>query len=305
MRWRKLGLLYAPDGRQEWAQSHAMIPTPLSLSDDILRIYCSHLDRDSVGRIGYLDVKPSEPTRLLKVAQSPVLDIGEPGAFDDNGVVPCCIVPTNGSFHLYYSGFQLQRKIPYTILSGIAVSESGAGPFRRALRVPVLDRTDGELFFRAVPFVMQEQGRWRMWYIGGDAWVHADGKALPTYSLRHLESDDGVRWTGRSTECLAPDRPDEIGFGRPFIIRDGPVYRMWYSVRRTSGYRIGYATSPDGLRWTRRDDEAGIACADSGWDSEMICFSAVVRAEDRWVMFYNGNGYGRTGVGVAVADPDQ
>lgn len=302
MRWRKLGLLYAPDGSKEWAQSHAMIPTPLWLSDDVVRLYVSHLDRESVGRIGYLDVRISDPTRPLEVAQNPVFDIGEVGAFDDNGVVPSCIVQADGCLRMYYSGFQLQRKIPYTIFSGVAISENCDGAFRRTQRMPILDRTEDELFFRAVPFVMRDGDRWRMWYIGGDGWVSAGGKAFPTYSMRHLESDDGLHWTGGGTECLVPNRPDEIGFGRPFIIRDGSDYRMWYSVRRTSGYRIGYATSPDGIVWSRRDAEAGIAPSESGWDSEMICFAAVLPMAGRWIMFYNGNGYGRTGVGVAALD---
>jgi hypothetical protein len=36
----------------------------------------------------------------------------------------------------------------------------------------------------------------------------------------------------------------------------------------------------------------------------MICYAAIVPSKGRWLMFYNGNGYGRTGVGVAeLASP--
>jgi hypothetical protein len=77
---------------------------------------------------------------------------------------------------------------------------------------------------------------------------------------------------------------------------------MWYSVRNISGYRIGYATSPDGYSWQRRDSEAGIGCSAEGWDSEMICYSAIVPYSGTLLMFYNGNGYGRTGIGVAIAE---
>lgn len=304
MRWRKLGLIYVPDGRQPWAQSHAMVPTPLQISDDVLRLYVAHLDHRSVGRVGYVDVALSDPTRVLAVADSPVFEIGEPGTFDDNGVVPACIVPVDGQLRLYYAGFQLQIKIPYTIFSGSATATTPDGPFRRLSRAPLLDRAEHELFFRAAPFVLLDGGKWRMWYISGGEWIQPKEKKVPSYSLRHIESDNGIDWSAPSVVCLRPDGPGEIGFGRPFVIRDGPDYRMWYSIRKVEGYRLGYATSPDGLNWSRRDKEVGIDCSETGWDSEMICFAAVVPTEQAWLMFYNGNGYGRTGFGVAVAESE-
>jgi hypothetical protein len=138
--------------------------------------------------------------------------------------------------------------------------------------------------------------------VAGSKWLTTNGKQLPLYALHHLASDDSGRWSGSGAPCLLPAAPDEIGFSRPYVLRDTQGYRMWYSIRGRASYRIGYAVSRDGLRWTRRDDEAGIAASESGWDSEMICFAAVVPAKGKWLMFYNGNGYGRTGVGVAVAD---
>jgi hypothetical protein len=75
---------------------------------------------------------------------------------------------------------------------------------------------------------------------------------------------------------------------------------MWYSIRSHSRpYRIGYAESGDGLQWERRDDEAGIEASASGWDSEMICYAAVIDVNGRRLMFYNGNRHGATGFGVA------
>jgi hypothetical protein len=270
----------------------------------VVRIYLAHLDDRSVGRVGYLDPALSDPTRPLAVSQEPVLDIGEPGTFDDNGVVPSCVLRVGDRLLLYYYGFQLQEKVPYTIFAGLAASDTIDGPFRRISRAPIIDRTDSELYFRSAPFVIRDRDRWRMWYVGGGKWLNSNGKQLPVYALRYSESDDPACWPCPGDECLTPDFPQEIGFGRPYVLRDGDRYRMWYSIRGRDSYRIGYAVSRDGLRWTRRDDEAGIAASERGWDSEMICFAAVVPAKDKWLMFYNGNGYGRTGVGVTVADPE-
>ena len=74
---------------------------------------------------------------------------------------------------------------------------------------------------------------------------------------------------------------------------------MWYCVRGDS-YRIGYAESADGLEWTRRDCLAGIAPPAEGWDSQMQAYPMVFREGGRWLMLYNGNGYGATGFGCAL-----
>ena len=305
MRWRKLGLLYAPGGRNPKALSHAMGPTPFVVSNDLIRLYIAHLDEHSVGRIGYVEVKRSDPTRPVAVVEDPVLEIGPPGTFDDNGVVPSSVVQVGNQLRLYYVGFQLQRKIPYTMFSGLAVSEDAGRTFRRASNVPLLDRGHEELFIRSAPFVLEADGEWRMWYVCAWGWTHdLSGKIVPQYDVRHVASRDGVAWQSQSTACLAPQGPDEIGLGRPFVVRHNGEYRMWYSIRTRNGYGLGYAESADGLTWTRMDEKVGIACSSTGWDSEMICYAAIVPGPERWLMFYNGNGYGRTGVGVAATDPE-
>ena len=74
---------------------------------------------------------------------------------------------------------------------------------------------------------------------------------------------------------------------------------MYYSYRGEM-YRIGYAESEDGLEWNRMDEHAGIAPSESGWDSEMICYPCLFEYEGRRYMSYNGNGYGKSGFGIAV-----
>jgi hypothetical protein len=76
---------------------------------------------------------------------------------------------------------------------------------------------------------------------------------------------------------------------------------MWYSYRGER-YRIGYAASRDGMRWLRRDDLAGIEPSSDGWDADMIEYPAVFDTRRGRFMLYNGNGYGRSGLGLAVQE---
>jgi hypothetical protein len=305
VRWRKLGRVFCAAGEHDWMQGHAFSPTAIALDGgERVRVLCAVRDGRDVGRVAWVDVAGDDPTRVLGVSARPALDIGVAGAFDDNGVTPLCVVEHEGTHRLYYLGWQLQVRVRYTLFTGLAISRDGATTFERVSQAPVLDRCDGELTVRSSCTVLREGDRWRMWYAGGgDRWVHADGVERPEYVLRHLESDDGVRWPDGGRVCLAPANEDEHGFSRPCVLRDGDGWRMWYSRRtRSQMYRLGYATSSDGLDWQRHDDEAGLDVSASGWDSEMVGLSDLAATPHGTYLFYNGNGYGATGFGVAVAE---
>ncbi|RKY15894.1 MAG: hypothetical protein DRP82_00525 [Planctomycetota bacterium] len=300
--WRKLGLVWGPDGKEWWAVSHAYLPT-VDVLEDRFRVYVSCWDKDRVGRLGYVEVDINDPTKVLYVTKEPVLDVGEPGTFDEKGVSPCCVVDMDGEKRLYYFGWQRTQTVPYLLFCGLAVSRDGGRTFKRFARVPILDRTDREPWLRSAVTILKEHNRLRMWYVAGLGWFRLGGKLVPTYNIRYAESEDGIVWHATGRVCIDFACEDEFGFGRPWVVKDGQKYRMWYSIRsKTKPYRIGYAESDDGLQWTRRDDYVGIKSSAEGWDSEMICFPCVVKANGRWYMFYNGNGYGRDGFGVAVAE---
>lgn len=301
MRWEKQGLIYVPPGTSDWAVHYAFPPTPYRLSPDVLRIYLAFCDASTVGRLGYVDVDPRDPSHVLGVSERPLLDIGQPGAFDENGLLPTSIVEHDGRLYLYYVGYQLGHKLRYYQFQGLAISDDGGHSFRRAQRTPVIDRSDAELVNRTSAFVMRDGGQFKMWYVGGSDWIMARGKSLPVYNMRYLTSDDGIRWGPEGRVVLDFASDDEHAFGRPWVLKSDAGYRMFYSVRSHSkGYRLGYAESPDGVNWTRLDDQVGIDVSPEGWDSEMIQYSSVVTVEGRTLMFYNGNNCGQSGFGYAV-----
>jgi hypothetical protein len=301
MRWEKLGRVYVARGERAWAQTRAYLPVSIGLGDDRIRVFVAFLDHDSVGRIGWVDVDAADPTRVLAVSEEPALDVGRPGEFDDSGVNPLSAFRYDGRLWLYYVGWQRSVRVPYLLFTGLAWSDDDGTSFERHGRVPVLDRTGAEPTLRSGTFVAPgRDGGFRAWYVSGDEWVESRGKMRPVYSMRYAESPDGVSWPEAGTPCLEPERPDEYGFGRPYVLDDGQRLRMWFSIRSHSrGYRLGYAESSDGIEWERRDREVGIGVSESGWDSEMIHCGWLQEAGERTYLFYNGNDYGATGFGVA------
>ncbi len=168
-----------------------------------------------------------------------------------------------------------------------------------------MDRTPDELLFRVPHTVLHERGLWRVWYGGGSRFDPGRHKTLPVYDVRYMESDDGVTFSNRGTLCV-PVGPGEQRIGRPYVLRWGNGYRMFYGYgTETTVYRLGFADSPDGVHWRRRDAELGVDVSTAGWDSEMVAYPSVIRVDAGTYLFYNGNGYGRDGFGIAALEADE
>ena len=56
MAWKKIGRIFKAEGQHEWMNSHATVPVPHHLQDDIYRIYSSTRDKLNRNRIGSIEV---------------------------------------------------------------------------------------------------------------------------------------------------------------------------------------------------------------------------------------------------------
>ncbi len=300
MKWQKHGLVYAPQEDLWWAKSHAYLPTADIIENESIRVYFAGLDENKFGRIGYVDLDIDDPTHVLFLTREPILDLGKLGTFDDSGVNPSCIVKVNNKDYLYYVGWQRTQRVPYMSFAGLAISNDNGDSFQKYSCVPILERITSEPFIRSATTIIEENGIFRMWYVSAFDWINLGDQLYPSYVVRHTRSTDGIHWDNQSELCIDFSSEYEFGFGRPWVVKDGSVYKMWYSVRsKTEPYRLGYAESLDGLTWERKDEEVGITRSETGWDSEMICFPCVVDVAGKRYMFYNGNRHGATGFGYA------
>ena len=115
-----------------------MTPLPYALNNDAIRIYLTLCDEKNQGRVGYVDVDATNPSRILGYSKTPALDLGEKGTFDENGVLPSSLLEQDGRLYLYYSAYQKMVSYPYAILSGLAVSHDNGTSFERVSQVPLL-----------------------------------------------------------------------------------------------------------------------------------------------------------------------
>jgi hypothetical protein len=233
------------------------------------------------------------------MSEQPVITLGPLGAFDDSGVTTSWIVNHDNRKYQYYSGWSRGVSVPFYFFVGLAISEDGGETYQRVSPSPILERNEIDPYLTASPCVRLEEGRWRMWYVSGTGWEMKNERPRHRYHIKYAESRNGIEWKREGIVCIDYNSEDEYAISRPCVVRDGDLYRMWYASRGDS-YRIGYAESRDGLQWTRKDAESGIDVSASGWDSEMIAYPYVFANQGDYYMLYNGNDYGRTGIGVAV-----
>ena len=301
MRWQKKGLIYSPVKDIWWRHSYGMMPTPVFIEKkNMIRIYFGVTDDKLNGRTTYIDVNANDPSDIKRSADHYVLDIGLPGTFDDSGAIPSSIVSHNNKKHLYYVGFQRCEKVPYMLFSGLATAKEHGDNFERYSSAPVIERSKSNYVSNAAPFVLYDEGKFKMWYWVGKEWTIVNGKQYIKAEISYAESADGIRWELSELICITLDPEKEFSVGRPWVIKQGKKYLMWYSVRyKDKLYRLGYAESNDGMKWDRKDNEVGIDVSDTGWDSEMICYPAVLSVRDKTYLFYNGNNNGATGFGYA------
>ena len=300
MRWRKEGLVLEAPTHLHWSASHAAVPV-VRTEGDALRLYFTTRDEQGRSHVARARLDAGEPWERLRVDPEPVLRPGALGTFDDAGAMTGCLLEHGGAQYLYYVGWSLGRSVPFHVSVGLAVSRDGGETFERVSAAPVLGRSAADPVFTTTPWVVVEDGRWRMWYASAVRWEPRTEGPQHHYGLRYAESDDGVTWRPSGADCLPP-RPGIYATSTPCIVREGARYRMWYSYRGER-YRIGYAESDDGISWAPADGDVGIDVSPEGWDSEMIEYPCVFDFRGARQMLYNGNAYGATGIGRATLEP--
>jgi hypothetical protein len=309
--WRRKGLVVEPPAAAShaWWASCAGIPTCLPLHDRLWRIWFG--GRDAQGRAGVLcaDVDPADDMRVLAMRDVPGLERGGEGAFDSAGLWASAALEVDGRILLWYTGMRLGREVPHELAIGLACSEDGGLTFRKVGAQPVL--SSGEPGFATTPCVRRLGTGFEMWYSAGTGWVDSGNGLEPTYDIRRAVSSDGVDWIPDPFPVVALGGTAWAGLTRPWV--EAGADTIWFSARGAGSFR---EPSAQAYRLQRAPLWAGTVPAGAietlrleppprpgDWDGWMQTCACIVPFGETRVMFYNGNGFSRTGFGYAVEEP--
>ncbi len=238
----------------------------------------------------------------------------------------------------------LTRRVPTRAAALALATLLGCGADTAGLSPLRWQKVDGPAPGGAVlglgaPGSFDERGNFtvRAFEDGGVTWLYYGGvdatgdPSCPGISDSHwrvglAQSTDGVTFTraagtetgGAILDIGAPGQFDSRMAYRPFVLKDGTAYRMWYNGTTepfncptgtlAKDRRIGYAESQDGVHWTKRYDGAGpggsvLPLGGPGeFDAQQVGYVWVIRDGGEYRMYYSANdalNYWRVGLAVS------
>jgi len=249
----------------------------------------------------------------------PLFDIGEPGSFDANWCVLPCIHKFGDKWHMYYTG-HTGRGAGLQAFGGMGLAVSDdLLHWERYSTEPIL-RGDGFEDWPGNKGIAGGGGRiheieqpdgsilYRMHYTLATGTPSPDLLVDQAKQAVMAHSYDGITWFDRRVIMrarLAADYENAAAVGLN-IWKTPTRYRAVYSGigTRFGAYSICEAVSEDGLVWDRGEpgENLSLAPQGDGWESQMVEYPNIVEEDGKLRMFYCGNGYGRTGIGTAVAE---
>lgn len=300
-KWQKLGLLYRPPEANQHPNlvSHAANPLPVLIEGDVYRVFFSGRDAGNRSSVGAVDIDIVK-RKIVQKYNQPFFEHGPENSFYADGVSIGNCYEVNGVQYMLFMGWQtpneghwrgdIGRLIVHPDLTLALDSEA-----------PLMGSDLLDPISLSYPWVLKNKADgYSMWYGSTKTWDAGNGEML--HVINHASSMDGQNWKREGLSV-----PYELGraqaFSRPTVIGDAEAgYEMWFSYRGGSGqkYRIGHALNKNGRGWQLALTEVSIDVSLDGWDSEMIEYPFVFDHKGMRYMLYNGNGYGKTGFGLAV-----
>lgn len=309
-KWIRKGFIYNASGQNGFDTSHCHKPTPIVINDKIVRVYFGVRDAHGKTRTTFIDLDINNLQNILYIHNKPVLDLGKIGTFDDSGANVSSLVRYNDKIYMYHIGWNPSTTVHTRNSIGISISSDNGWTFNRLYDGSILDRTKDEPYYTGAVDVKYENNNiWKCWYTSGSEWKFINGKPEIYYHIKYATSQNGIDWQRNNIDCILP-KDDFEATARPSILKLEDKYIMFYSrrslvdfrVNSKNSYRMGYAESQDGIKWTRLDDKVELEPTgkEGDFDSCEIAYPYVIEINGKLVMFYNGNGFGKTGFGYAV-----
>jgi predicted GH43/DUF377 family glycosyl hydrolase len=312
--WKDLGLVFEVNGnplKPLWHVSHAQAPNAVTFENFVRVYFTGRPHGDSQGnflsRAMFVDFDPENNFEILRVSQNPILELGDPGFFDEHGTYPFSVLKKDNSYTAVYGGWSRSASIPFDISLGLAKSQNGES-FERIGDGPILSPILNEPFVITSPKIRFFNDSYHLTYTAGVKWFNHQGRMEIIYKIRSAVSSDLINWqrSGKNLiqDFLGEDEAQACGD----IIETASGFHMFFCYRGSTdfrfnssqSYKIGYAHSLDLETWCRDDRYAGILSTKGSWDETMCAYPNVFQFKGKTYILYLGNGTGIAGFGAKV-----
>ena len=273
-----------PGAATDWDKGFIGIGSVIYYSNKYHMWYSGGLLAKGLLRIGH--ATSDDGITWTKDFNNPVLDIGPAGSWDDTTAHAPCVMVINNIFHMWYTG-HTGENFSYDFQIGHATSPDGT-TWTKDPNNPILSKgTKGswDCSWINAGSVLYDGTKYHIWYTGCDT--------LVGIKIGHTTSSDGLNWTKDPLNpVLVPGNTGSWDHPRvdfPSVLYDGTTYHMWYSGGNYFAWKIGYATSKDGSKWTKEYSKPVLYPGKAGsWDSWLVANLSVLDNSGKYKMWYWG-----------------
>lgn len=299
--WNRIGKIFDIKNHTN-RYDYSAVPFCGPIIDGKVEVFFS--SRDEKNRSALMSfIFDLDTQQINKFDDKALLSSGELGAFDDSGVMGSDYLKLGDQELIYYIGWNLGVTVPFRNSLGVAEKQEN-GEWKKLFPGPILDRTKNEPHFNASSCVIYENGVYKIWYLSCVKWEKVGKEVRHYYHIKYATSDNGIDWNREGQVAIDFEGEYEYAISVPRVVKIGGRYHMWFSSRATetcSKYQIRYAVSDDGIQW-QRAKEPVLSSFGNSWESEMVCYPFILPYKNKLIMFYNGNDYGKSGIGIAEVD---
>ena len=277
-----------PGAPGEW-DSSGVVATGTLFDGSIYHMWYSIVD--TIGGIGY--ATSPDGVNWTKHASNPVLNPGPEGTWDDKRPGSPAVVLVNSTFHMWYDIIDgINSKIGYATSSdGVNWTKHASNPILSGV---LTESWESDGVFN--PKVIYKDGSFLMWYSGWDSL---------NVRIGHATSTDGFNWMKHAGNPVMDigsiDSWDAASVAYSSIVFNGTSFEMWYTgndsidvgnILGSGPPLIGYATSPDGLSWSKFEDNPILLPGQfPEWDFILSFLSDVIFDGSTYHMWYSGLGF--------------
>ncbi|HIJ72148.1 MAG TPA: hypothetical protein HPP87_12435 [Planctomycetes bacterium] len=255
-------------------------------------LLCSCIGNEALLTNNCLDLNPSVLKSLREIASkdgfkpykgNPVVTPGPEGSFDAGALGSMSIVKVNDVFHIFYEAWGVRSEKEWdaaeyeTLQIGHATSKDGIY-WTKDPANPVLEQgEEGEWDATGVwdPYVIYEDGTFKMWYGGG-------GGSQPNFGWAYASSKDGSHFEKKGLIGIA----NQTGCEDCHVVHDpeSGLYYMyyWYGWDEPEALKLVISPTETGF-----DFNEAMSIKIEGDDSYMCKFGHVLKDKDGWHMFYS------------------
>jgi predicted GH43/DUF377 family glycosyl hydrolase len=288
-----------------WEDWSAYAPSVLK-QGDTLRMWYTGAKSFDVQQIGY--AVSTDGINWQKHNSNPVLTVGPAGSWDNQYVGHPEVIFVDSLYHMWYGGSVDNASFRI----GYATSPDGIDwtkyndplttnpPYTQS--DPVLSLGDPGEWDSATHggcSIFFDGDSFNMWYGGCDNTNYIKG------GFGYATSPDGINWikyAGNPIFSGSAGSWDSLKVTVPFVIVDSSGYRMWYQGNDgSSNWRIGYATSRDGINWSALDTCVLDIGSPGNWDDKAVSNPCVLFDQTTYKMWYTGLGYVTSNYAVGYA----